>query len=155
MEVGRISVRSRLPPHPWKRGSGSLSCLHLCVVVEEDNAVNRVFLWWFLHFSMRQVICSRAPINCPYCCNSLRKWEKDRLIHQTFTMLQEFPQKYEPAQLFSTLIRGNVPTENQNIRMISEGSCDTEDWSNDAENTALHHSNKSHFSIYANTQQLY
>ncbi len=26
---------------------------------------------------------------------------------------------------------------NQYIRMISEGSCDTEDWSNDAENTAL------------------
>jgi len=25
--------------------------------------------------------------------------------------------------------------------MISEGSCDTEDWSNDAENTALHHRN--------------
>ncbi len=23
------------------------------------------------------------------------------------------------------------------IRMISEGSCDTEDWSNDAENSAL------------------
>ncbi len=26
---------------------------------------------------------------------------------------------------------------NQNIRMISEGSCDTEDWSNDAENSDL------------------
>ncbi len=26
---------------------------------------------------------------------------------------------------------------NQHIRMIFEGSCDTEDWSNDAENTAL------------------
>ncbi len=25
----------------------------------------------------------------------------------------------------------------QRIRMISEGSCDTEDWSNDAENSAL------------------
>ncbi len=25
--------------------------------------------------------------------------------------------------------------------MISEGSCDTEDWSNDAENSALHHKN--------------
>ncbi len=24
------------------------------------------------------------------------------------------------------------------LGMISEGSCDTEDWSNDAENTALH-----------------
>ncbi len=27
------------------------------------------------------------------------------------------------------------------IRMISEGSCDTEDWSNDAENSALHQRN--------------
>ncbi len=26
---------------------------------------------------------------------------------------------------------------NQHIRMISKGSCDTEDWSNDAENSAL------------------
>ncbi len=31
--------------------------------------------------------------------------------------------------------------------MISEGSCDTEDWSNDAENTALHHRNKLHLNI--------
>ncbi len=36
---------------------------------------------------------------------------------------------------------------NQYIRMISEGSCDTEDWSNDAENPALHHRNKLHFKI--------
>ncbi len=27
-------------------------------------------------------------------------------------------------------------------------SCDTEDWSNDAENTAAHHRNKLHFKIY-------
>ncbi len=39
---------------------------------------------------------------------------------------------------------------NQHIRMISEGSCDTEDWSNDAENTALHHKNKLHLKIYSN-----
>ncbi len=35
-------------------------------------------------------------------------------------------------------------SSNQYIRMISEGSCDTEDWSNDAENsdlnTAIHYS---------------
>ncbi len=36
-------------------------------------------------------------------------------------------------------------TANQHIRMISEGSCDTEDWSNDAENSALHHRNKLYF----------
>ncbi len=34
---------------------------------------------------------------------------------------------------------------NHHIIMISEGSCDTEDWSNDAENSALHHRNKWHF----------
>ncbi len=32
--------------------------------------------------------------------------------------------------------------------MISEGSCDTEDWSNDAENSALHHSNKLYLEKY-------
>ena len=51
--------------------------------------------------------------------------------------------KYQAAELFPTLII------NQNIRMISKGSCDrldvtcdTEDWSNDPENSALHHRNK-------------
>jgi len=29
--------------------------------------------------------------------------------------------------------------------MISEGSCDTEDWSNNSENSALRHRNKLHF----------
>ncbi len=31
--------------------------------------------------------------------------------------------------------------------MISEGSCDTEDWSNEAENSASLHRNKLHFKI--------
>jgi len=36
-----------------------------------------------------------------------------------------------------TLIMKNISqAENQHIRMISEESCDTEDWSNDAENSA-------------------
>ncbi len=51
----------------------------------------------------------------------------------------QFPQRYSAAQLFATLIiiRNVSWAANQHIRMISEGSCDTEDWSNDAENTAL------------------
>ncbi len=36
---------------------------------------------------------------------------------------------------------------NQHISMISEGARDTEDWSNDAENTAAHHRNTFHFEI--------
>jgi len=31
---------------------------------------------------------------------------------------------------------------NNKCFLISEGSCDTEDWSNDADNSALHHRNK-------------
>ncbi len=33
--------------------------------------------------------------------------------------------------------------------MISEKSCDTEDGSNVAENSALHYRNKAHFKIYS------
>jgi len=39
--------------------------------------------------------------------------------------------------------------------MISKGSCDTADWSNDAENSALHNRNKLHFRIYYNRKQLF
>ncbi len=39
--------------------------------------------------------------------------------------------------------------------MISEGSCDTEDWSNDAENAALYHKNKIYFKLHLNRKQLF
>ncbi len=44
--------------------------------------------------------------------------------------------------MYTFLISANVIkiyswAANQNITMISEGSCDTEDWSNDADNSAL------------------
>ncbi len=39
--------------------------------------------------------------------------------------------------------------------MISEGSCDTEDWSNDAENSALLHRNKLYFKVYKTGNQFY
>ncbi len=39
--------------------------------------------------------------------------------------------------------------------MISEGSYDTEDWSNDPENSALLHRNKLHLTIYSNREHLF
>ncbi len=48
-------------------------------------------------------------------------------------------------------IRNVSCAANQHIRMISEGSCDAEDCSNDAENSALHHRNKLNLlAIYQN-----
>jgi len=50
------------------------------------------------------------------------------------------PWKYEAEHtLFSTLItiRNVSCVANHHIRVISEGSCDTEYWRNDAENSAL------------------
>ncbi len=39
--------------------------------------------------------------------------------------------------------------------MISEGSCDTNDWGNDAENSALHHKNKFNLKIYSHRKQIF
>ncbi len=44
---------------------------------------------------------------------------------------------YQFPTTTTLIIVRNVWAANQYIIMISEGSCDTEDWSNDAENTAL------------------
>jgi len=46
-----------------------------------------------------------------------------------------YSSKYQAEQLFSTLIiiRNISWAANQHIRKISEGSRDTEDWSNDAD----------------------
>ncbi len=35
-------------------------------------------------------------------------------------------------------------------KLCNKQSCNTEDWSNDAENAALHHNNKLHFKIFKN-----
>ncbi len=40
-------------------------------------------------------------------------------------------------KLFSIMIRKLSWAVNQHIRLISDGSCDTEDWSNYSENSAL------------------
>ncbi len=73
------------------------------------------------------------------------------------TVYHCFLQKYKAAQRFSTLkiIRNVSWVLNQYIRLISEGSYGTEDWSNDAENSALHHGCKLHFKIYSNRWQYY
>jgi len=57
---------------------------------------------------------------------------------------QSFNQKCEAAK-----------RSDHHIRVISEGSCGTEDWSNDAVNSAFDHKNKLHFKIYSNRKQLF
>ncbi len=60
-------------------------------------------------------------------------------IRQRILKKNKFTKKCYAAQLCSTLIRAHISWElNQYIRMIPEGSCDTEDWSyDDDENIAL------------------
>ncbi len=53
-------------------------------------------------------------------------------------MYHSFHKIIKQHNLFSKLIIINVYlATNQHIRMITEEPCDTEDWSNDAENSAL------------------
>ncbi len=57
-------------------------------------------------------------------------------------------------KIWSMLIIINVSwAANHHNRMISEGSCDAEDWSNDAENSSAHHRNEWHFTIYSNRKE--
>ncbi len=58
------------------------------------------------------------------------------------SFIQESLKKILSSTTDSTLII------NQHIRMISEGSCDTEDWSNDAEKSDLIHRNELYFKVY-------
>ncbi len=48
-----------------------------------------------------------------------------------------------------------VRAPNQHIRMISEGSCDVEDWSNHAENSALNHTEINDILKYIPIEQSY
>ncbi len=59
------------------------------------------------------------------------------------------------SQVTKTIKHHNCFPINHHIRMISEGSWDTEDWRNDAENSALHHRNKLHFTVYSHTEELF
>jgi len=57
-------------------------------------------------------------------------------------LISKFPNNIKKHNCFIILlfIERNVSlAPNQNIRMISEGSCDTEVWSNDAEIQLCHH----------------
>jgi len=42
-----------------------------------------------------------------------------------------------PTKILSSTTVLNIENNFKNIRMISEGSCATEDWSNDTENSGL------------------
>ncbi len=57
-------------------------------------------------------------------------------IKESWKYVLRFPQNYD-AQMFGLIIRNVCSAANDQVRVISEGSCDTEAWSNDAENTAL------------------
>ncbi len=72
----------------------------------------------------------------------------ERILHKNI--------KKQKQYLALIIIKENVSwAANQHIRMIFKGSCDNEDWSNDAENWALNHRNKLHVKIYSNRKQLF
>ncbi len=75
--------------------------------------------------------------------------------HQNHLLHLNKKQKFEVIKLIMITIRNVSWAANQYIRMISDGSCDTEDWSNDAENSALHDRNKLHFNINLHDTQLF
>ncbi len=64
-------------------------------------------------------------------------------IHQRnlniYSIYQGFYKNIKQHKCFQLIIRNVSWAANQHIRMISEKSCDAEDWSNDAENFVKNH----------------
>ncbi len=85
------------------------------------------------------------------CVLCLKCWVHLHWYYGPFSALNSVFLHVSVQKLFSTLIimQKCFFSSNQHIRMISEGSCDSEDWSNDAENTALVYWNKLHFNIFS------
>jgi len=86
------------------------------------------------------------PVNLLLCVFVIQVRQKSYGLgpeHSIFKKPFHLESKNEAAQLFSTLIIINVTWAlNQHIIIIYKRSCDIEDWSNDAENAALHHMNE-------------
>ncbi len=125
------------------------------------NTVKSVILANIITISNNFFLCVNICKNAIYCCEQrwiihmIKTFSYKRLLFHRNAVLLDFlfikvswkikciavsPNFFfKLTQLFSTLlIMRNVSwAANQYIRMISEESCDTEDWSNDAENTAL------------------
>ncbi len=62
--------------------------------------------------------------------------------------------KKSPKILISTTV-SNIDYKSLHIRIISEGLCDTEDWSNDDENSDLLQRNKFNFKVYEKINLLF
>ncbi len=70
----------------------------------------------------------------------LVKWAALEVEFYVYVQMQDDFALTLPVKCFWTvrfLMFFKEVSSNHNIGMISEGSCDTEDWSNDAENSAL------------------
>ncbi len=67
-------------------------------------------------------------------------------------MHHSFCKKISSTTVFNTDNNNVSGAANHIIKMISEGSCDTDAWINDAENSALHHRNTLYFKVYWNRE---
>ncbi len=70
------------------------------------------------------------------------------LLFFNFVFIKESKKKYH---MFQKIIKQHKSfnTDNKSAYYYDFWrSCDTEDWSNDAENSALHHRNKLYFKVY-------
>ncbi len=83
---------------------------------------------------------------------ALTCWDSVLKLSSTFSLLVREFQNY--MHFLINWPKVTVKTFYKVFRMISEGSCDTEDWSNDAENSALPHRNKLYFKICSNRKQI-
>ncbi len=107
----------------------SISDFHKEIEKEIKKGVSKIFLKEMNTFSQQvKLIKSDSSVSLAL---------SQRILHSFHKIM-----KQHNFNIDNSLIINASWAANQHIRMISEGSCDTEDWSNNAENAAVHHRNR-------------
>ncbi len=133
-----------MPPPPPPPPNYLDSLLTLLAWDNENSKWHKLCRWYFVN------AVTFTCVFTLYFCATIQKFEVSKFfffffyklkllfITDALNVIEKLQQKYIATHLFSTLVIRHISwAANQHIIMISEGSCDTEDWSNDAGNAAL------------------
>ncbi len=135
---GTVSLALALSVYSFKESmNAQFSFLCWCISCWDRKLGRNMHYCWKLLFVISKILKEINPFVQQGCIKCIELSIYQRILKKRCHDL------HKNIKQHNLIILRNVSwAANQYIRMISEGSCDTEDWSNDAENSALCHRNK-------------
>jgi len=110
--------------------------------------------WYYRNLFNMMIWCSRNISDLYQCWKQLHIFCVNgyRLLFPLNSLVNR---TFKKKSIYFIAIKQVSWASDHHIRVISEGSCDTEDWSNDAKKYNCDHRNKLHFKIYSDRKHLF